>query len=465
MAEKTLSALTRDLRQLYTKAHEALQRDNFDYAIDLLNQILAREPGLYECRRALRTAQTRKAGKAGGFFKKMLHSAGSSPGLAKAQVALHRNAAEAIQLAEQVLNNDPASSAAHRIIVEAARILEMPFTEMMSLEALFTNSPRNKDVAIQFANSLGATGNPGMAETILGELYRTNPNDNDLAQALKNLSARKTLNQGGYEALADGSGSYRDILRNKEEAVTLEQENRQVRTEDTADRLIREYEARLKNEPKNIKLLRDLAELYTQKKQFDTALGFYQQLKGLDIGADVGLDRAISDTILRKYEHQIAGLDPNAPDHPEDVARLEAEKQTYQLAECQKRAERFPMDLQLRFELGEMYLKVGKISEAIQEFQKAEAGPRRIAAMNYLAQCFAKRKMNDLAARKLQSAIKEKTVFDDEKKELIYNLGLVLQSMGKKEEAVEQFKLIYETEIGYKDVAARVDAYYAEQSS
>ena len=75
MAEKTLSALTRDLRQLYNKAHEALQRDNFDYAIDLLNQILSREPGLYECRRALRTAQNRKAGKGSGFFKKMLNSA------------------------------------------------------------------------------------------------------------------------------------------------------------------------------------------------------------------------------------------------------------------------------------------------------------------------------------------------------------------------------------------------------
>jgi len=466
MAEKTLSALTRDLRQLYTKAQEALHRDNFDYAIDLLNQILAREPGLYECRKALRTAQTRRAGKAGGFFKKMLHSASSSPGIAKAQVALHRNAAEAMQLAEQVLNTDPTSSAGHRIVAEAARILEMPFTEMMSLEVLFTNSPRNKDVAIQFANSLGATGNPEMAETILGELYRTNPSDNDLAQALKNLSARKTLNQGGYEALADGSGSYRDILRNKEEAVTLEQENRQVKSEDTAERLIREYGARLKNEPKNIKLLRDLAELYTQKKQFDTALGYYQQLKGLDIGADVGLDRSISDTIVRKYDHQIAGLDPNSPDHPEDVARLEAEKQAYQLAECQKRAERFPTDLQLRFELGEMYWQVGRIGEAIQEFQKAQASPqRRIAAMNYLAQCFAKRKMNDLAARTLQNAIKEKTIFDEEKKELIYNLGVVLESMGKKEEAVEQFKMIYEIEISYKDVAARVDAYYSEQSS
>ena len=75
--------------------------------------------------------------------------------------------------------------------------------------------------------------------------------------------------------------------------------------------------------------------------------------------------------------------------------------------------------------------------------------------MNYLAQCFAKRRMFDLATRTLQDALKEKLVFDDEKKELIYNLGCVLESMGKKDEAIKQFELIYEVDIGYRDVGAK----------
>jgi tetratricopeptide (TPR) repeat protein len=126
--------------------------------------------------------------------------------------------------------------------------------------------------------------------------------------------------------------------------------------------------------------------------------------------------------------------------------------------------ERFPTDLQIRFEMGQLYFQAGKYSEAIQEFQKAQGNPHRhIAAMNFLAQCFAKRKMYDLAARRLQDAIKEKQVLDDEKKELHYNLGCVLENMGKKEDAVEQFKIIYEVDIGYRDVAAKVDAHYAGQ--
>ena len=99
-----------------------------------------------------------------------------------------------------------------------------------------------------------------------------------------------------------------------------------------------------------------------------------------------------------------------------------------------------------------------------EEFQKATSNPhKRIAALNYLAQCFAKRKIYDIAASTLEDAIKEKLVFDDEKKELIYNLGSVFESMGRKEDAIEQFKTIYKVDTSYRDVEAKVDAYYSGQ--
>ena len=461
MSEKSLTELPRELRGLFTKGNDALQRENFDYAIDLFNQVLAREPGLHECRRLLRAAQLKKAGKAGGFFKKVFNSASSSPMVAKGQIALRKDPAEALPIAEHILNGDPTNSGAHRLIVEAATAMEMPNTAALSLEMLFRNSPRDKDVAIQFARVLAEIGQPKKGETILAELYRGNPTDNDLAQALKDLSAKKTLDEGGYDSLAEGTGSYRDILKNKEEAVSLEQQNRVEKSEDVAGRLIKEYEERLKTEPNNLKLLRSLAELYAQRKEFDRSMVYYEQLKKSDLGNDSSLDRAIADTVGRKFEHQADQLDVNAPDYAEKSAAIQADKQAYLMAECQKRVERFPTDLQIRFELGQLYFNAGKFSEAIAEFQKAQNNPhRRVAAMNYLAQCFAKKRMNDLAARTLQNAIKEKPVFDEEKKELIYNLGTVFESMSKKEEAIEQFKLIYEVDSAYRDVAAKVEKYY-----
>jgi len=238
-----------------------------------------------------------------------------------------------------------------------------------------------------------------------------------------------------------------------------------VKAEDVAERLIREYEARLAGvEAGNQKLLRSLAELYTQKKQFAEAQRIYTQIKAGESGNDPTLDKAITDSKVRELDHRIAQLDPTAEDFTETQARMTVDKQTMQLEECRLRAEKFPTDLGLRYELGVLYFQAGKISEAIQELQKAQNNPhRRIAAMSHLAQCFARRKMNDLAARTLQNALKEKLVFDDEKKDLIYQLGSVLEAMAKKEEAIEQFKLIYEADIGYRDVGAKVDAYYAGQ--
>ncbi len=462
MAEKSLNDMTREVRGLFTKGNDALQRENFDYAIDLFNQVLLREPGLYECRKLLRAAQQRKAGATRGFMKKIWSSASSKPLEAKGEIALRTHPAEALQIAEQILNTDPANSGGHRLIVKAATALDFPHTAVLSLEMLYRNSPKDKETGMEFARALAQVGQPRQGEAVLAQLYRENPSDNDLAQALKDLSAQKTLDEGGYEALADGTGSYRDILKNKEEAVSLEQHARVEKSEDVADRLIREYEVRIKNEPNNLKLLRSLAELYAEKKDFDRALGLYQQLKSSDIGNDASLDRAIADTIGRKYDWQMSQLDQNAPDYPDRLAVLEAEKQDFQLAECKKRVDRFPTDLQIRFEMGQLYFQAGKISEAIGEFQKSQNNPhRRVASMNYLAQCFARRKMYDLAARTLQNAIKEKPVLDDEKKDLLYNLGSVLENMGKKEEAIEQFKIIYEIDIGYKDVAAKVEKYYS----
>jgi len=104
-------------------------------------------------------------------------------------------------------------------------------------------------------------------------------------------------------------------------------------------------------------------------------LSYYDQIKASDVGGDASLDRNIADTMGRKFDHEVSLLDSSAPDYADKAAKLQAEKQAYQLAECQKRAEKFSTDLQIRFELGQLYFQAGKIGEAIQEFQKAQGNP------------------------------------------------------------------------------------------
>src|SRR5437667_5254752 len=315
MPEKNLSELPKDLRDLYQKGSVALQRQNFEYAIAIFNQVLQREPGFFEGRQALRAAQFKKAGGSTNFLKKVLGGASSSPLLAKAQMSLRKAPLEAIQIAEQILNGDPQSSGAQKILAEAALAAGFPRTACFSYEILLKNSPKDLELNMDYGKALAQAGQVTKAESVYAELMRLYPHKGEIAQALKDLSARKTMEEGGYDALADGSGSYRDILKNKDQAVALEQENRQVKTDDVSDRLIREYEERVPREPKNLKLLRSLSELYSQKKDFDKAIEYCERIRSSEGGADPSLDRLITEITLKRLDHQIGQLDPAAAEH------------------------------------------------------------------------------------------------------------------------------------------------------
>jgi len=264
----------------------------------------------------LRAAQFKQTGGGTGFFKKMLGGASSSPLVAKAQMTMRKNPLEAIQIAEQILNTDPQSSAAHKILAEAALAADLPRTSCFSYEILLKNSPRDFNLSMDYSKALAKAGQIPKAESILTELFRLYPNKGEINQALKDLSARNTMDEGGYEALADGTGSYRDILKDKGQAEALEQENRQVKSEDVAERLIREYEERLPKEPKNLKLLRTLAELYAQKKEFDRAIEYGEKIRSSEGGTDPSLDRLIADITIKKHNHLLSLLDPAAPISP-----------------------------------------------------------------------------------------------------------------------------------------------------
>jgi tetratricopeptide (TPR) repeat protein len=463
MPEKSLAEIPRPLRELYERGTAAYQRQNWDYAIAILNQVLLKEPAFYECREVLRASQVKKAGAGAGFLKRFLGTASNSPLMAKGQILLRSNPLEALPLAEQILNGDPNSVSAHKLLAEAALEADLPRTAVLSLEIAHKQAPADKEIALRLGEALVRAGQVVKAENVYRELERAYPHDQGIAQALKNVVAKRTMVEGGYDALSAGEGSYRDILKNKAEAVSLEQAKREVKSEDVADRLIRENEARLAKDPQDRNLLRATADLYIQKRNYDRALEYYRRMIEAEGGSNPEVERLIAETTARKFDETLARLDPAAANYAEEKDRMEKEKFSYQIDEARRRVERYPTDLQLRLDLGRLYFQAGRMNEAMQEFQRAQANPHiRLIALNFLGQCFARRGMNDLAVRTFQNAIKEKSTFDEEKKELVYRLGSVLEAMGKKDEAIEQFKLIYEVDIGYRDVAAKVDSFYGQ---
>ncbi|NBV21192.1 MAG: hypothetical protein EBS05_04625 [Proteobacteria bacterium] len=464
MAEKSLTDIPRPVREQYEKGVFAVERNNMDYAIEILLAVVKAEPGFLAGRDALRKAAMKKAGAASGLFKKLVSSAGSGPALARAKMLAESKPLEAVFLAEQALASDPRNGMAHSIFSQAAMAADLPRSAILSLEALRQDSPEDRETSVRLAEAYAAIGQNDKAEAVFAALLRRHPHDPELSMMAKNVSAKRTLNEGGYEKMAEGSGSFRSALKDKGEAARLEQETRIHKDSAQSENLIQQYVTRLADEPTNVKLLKNIAELHTQQKEYYQAIHYYNLIEALPGAMDSTLEQARNDVTVRRFNQVIEELDPASENYEQQKADLTAQRDAFVLDDCKKRVDRYPTDLAIRFELGLLYFNMGRISEAIPELQKAENNPnKRLSAMLYSARCFATRNMNDMAARKLQAALKEKANFDEERKELLYTLGCVLEKMGNREESIKQFLDIYEVDVSYRDVGARVDAYYASK--
>ena len=98
----------------------------------------------------------------------------------------------------------------------------------------------------------------------------------------------------------------------------------------------------------------------------------------------------------------------------------------------------------------------------IAQFQQAQKGPQvRVSALMGLGRCFKAKRLHDLAVAQFNLAKADLSTMDDTKKEVLYELGTCLEQMGKPDAAIEEFKAIYSEDIGFRDVADKINAFYA----
>jgi tetratricopeptide (TPR) repeat protein len=178
--------------------------------------------------------------------------------------------------------------------------------------------------------------------------------------ASKQLAAQRTLDEQGYAKLESGEGSYRDILKDKGESARLEQEARGHKDESTIASLLDRKVDELAADPSNLQLAREVADLYAQAGDFDKALKYYKMLAEIPGTVDPTLDRAIHSLTLKQIDRRLEQFDTAAPDHAEQVRQLQHEKDTWMFEDCKRRAEKYPTDLGIKYELGNYYFKLGQ---------------------------------------------------------------------------------------------------------
>ncbi len=469
MAVKTEKELSETQRSHWLKAVAAIELRNFGYAISLLQAILRQEPQFLTGRQLLRRAEvTKRKSAKKGFFNISI----ASFAVMKAQREIKKDPKHAVEMLEKVLEAEPYNRQANLVLKEAAVAAGWPEIGVFALRTLLEEDPRDVKVLHQLGRLHHELGEHEQEVVIYNQITAINPLDAEAIRLGKNASARASMRSGGWTQ----AESYRDLIKDKEVAISLEQQSRMQLTGESLDQQIAETYARHQAEPANVDLAKRLGALNENKEDFEAAVGWYQYAVDLTKGGDPGLIRKVSDLKIKGLEREIAGheefLSTHDADHELYVTRSDALKVAKKkraeilLDDARKRLERDPTDLQLRFELGEQLANAGHFREALPELQRARQNPNaRLKAMNLLGRCYGELGMLDLAMKQLEEASKEILSMDAMKKEIVYNLGLVYERLGEGAKSLTCMKQIYEADYGYKDVATRVESSYQQDIS
>jgi len=476
MKEDDLSA---NARALYLKARHANDIGNHGYVVQLMQSVLKEAPGFLDGRKLLRAAALAQTGgkKAGAFS-----IAGTTLGLT-ASGTLKKDPIAAMEMAEKVLATDPRNPQANQLLFDAATKANLPQVASFALETLVGSNPKDTKLMHQLAGHYAAIGDSERAVAVYNKIAQINPTDLDAIKKGKDASARATMNKGGWEK----EGSFQDKLADKEASKKLETAGKVVRTSEQIGQQVHDFYAQWEGQQSNVDISRRLSNLYEQwfevilanngseeeaEGHLDSAIWFYTHTNNLTNGGDANIARKKTDLEMRKTERRIKVLenylasvpDQESPDvkpYADELTSLREHRDSSVIDTAKKRVADNPTDLQLRYELGEVLKNAGKFTEAVPELQRARQNPNvRLKAMNLLGQCFVAKNMNDLAVVQFKTAASEITGMDALKKEVLYQLGLVYEKLGKKEDYLEAMKQIYEADYGYLDVAHRVESSY-----
>ena len=464
MAVKTEKDLPEQFRATWLKAMSAMQLRNYGYAVQLLQPLLKANPDFLAGRQLARKASVAKnSGK-----KSMLSGLSSASfGTMKVQGLIKKDPAAAMDAAEKLLENDPHSPQVNQLLREAALAANLPEVAAFALETIIEGAPRDTKTMHELARHHMAQGNPQKAVDIYNKITEIVPNDLAAIKGGKDASAASSMQQGGWER---EDTTYRDLLKDQDQAISLEQQSRVVRSDEMIDQLLAELHAKAERQPGVVDTARKIAELYEQKEDLENATSWYTYASGLSGSSDQSLARKAADLTLRQFDLALSAREEfiaanpgtaEAAQYQTELEGIKTQRAELFLADARKRVERNPTDLQSRFELGEILVGLHRYQDAIPELQKARQSPNvRTRAMCLLGQCFTARAMYDMAAKTFSDAVAELSGMDSVKKDVIYNLGLVYEKMGDMEKSIFWMKQIYEVDYGYRDVAARVEGSY-----
>lgn len=438
----------------FDRADQLAETANWDYAIEMYVEGIKREPGnIQRGHQPLREVALKRKlqkGRPAGMIESMKRKGGKDPVVAMAN-------------AEYLLAKDP-GNLQHMVtaLLAASKAEQVEVVNWLGdllLDAQRQAEPkkRNFKILMFLVDAYSEIEEYGKAIQACEMAREFKPDDAGILERLQDLGAKYTIKKGQYGQEGDFKKGVKDFERQKE----LIQEDAAVKSKDYREQQVEKARAEYLEAPtvpgKIQALVKALTAMEAESYE-NEAIDVLQ--KAYDETGTYQYKMGIGDITMRQMKRRYREL-LNAG--RKDDAIAQARKQlAFELGEFKERAANYPTDLSIKYELGKRLFLSGQYDEAIGVLQQAQREPRRrLMAMNYLAQAFAKQGMLQEASD-TYDRILENEMTEEQEKEFRYNLGQVACQMDQLRRAEEQLSKVAQLDYNYKDARKTLEKVRAQ---
>lgn len=366
------------------------------------------------------------------------------------------------------------STAAMRLLETTVNLGQHEFGRWLAPRLLNVLRRQKKPSKSDFLKAMGLLGEVGAWDQAIAageDAQRLDPNDSDLAATLKNLSAQRAMDQGGYAQAGGQEGGFRKFIRDEDRQRELEEAEAISGGATIEERNLARAKAEYEANPQSPDAIHKYAQLVKKKGTPEAEEEAYRLYStGFEATGEYRFRALAGDIRIAQAERRVRELEEKTKAAPDDEAarsRLKEARETalkLKAEEYRERTEKYPTDRKLKFQRGEVEFALGNVEDAMACFQAAKEDPRlRVAAGHLLGLCFARDGWHDVAVGELKEALENIDASErDRELDVRYDLMVSLteyardeRSLESAKEALEICSSIARKNITYRDIRAR----------
>ena len=444
----------------FRKGNDAMEKKNFDYAVEMYSSSVQLVPDNLMFRQTLRGCERYlyENNKKGATLARLrLRLTGVYRKIRKARSKSNWTAVD--QAAEKGLTLNPWNSHLNADMGDAC--LNLGFTEIAEFGYAIAveNDPENRKFLEKLGGVFELRGNYAKAIECWKKISKLYPNEGEVRAKITGLEATRVMDHGGYE----GAKTTQEVKKSAYDDFRLA-ENRKVpdAVSGPGVSVVADLERAIRKNPADKGSYLKLADHYRKQKDFDKATDTLKKAFEATGSADLNIRQIIEDVELDRRRHEIELGKSIAKDEAgkKNIEALKRELHQREIEIFSGRVERYPMDAGLKYELAMRYIKSKDYKKAIPLLQQATVDQRREAKVRVaLGKCFVAEKQVKLGRYQLEKSIEKLNPHDDPELycEANYILGRLCEDAHDTEKAEKGYSDVLSVNYDYKDARVRLE--------